>query len=81
MSKKKSGGTLTQHQNRPGARLGIKIYGGQKIKTGQIILRQRGTKVKAGEGVGTGRDNSLYALKEGMVIFRNYQGKQLVIIK
>ena len=78
MAKKKAGGTLTQHQNRPGPRLGIKIYGGQKIKTGQIILKQRGTKVKPGEGVGVGRDNTLYALKNGQVIFKKHYGYQLV---
>ena len=80
MSKKKSGSTLTQHRNRPGPRLGIKIGGDKSIKIGQIILRQRGTLVKAGEGVGVGRDNTLYAQKNGRVKFKKFQGRSRVTI-
>ena len=80
MSKKKSGSTLTQHRNRSGPRLGLKIGEGQKIKVGQILVRQRGTVLKAGEGVGVGRDNSLYALKEGKVAFKSLAGRQFVNI-
>jgi len=81
MAKKKAGGSLTQHRNRPGARLGIKIGGGQKIKTGQIIVRQRGTRIKAGRSVKAGRDNTLFALKNGTVIFKKYRGSQTVMVK
>ncbi len=80
MSKKKSGGTLRQHRNRPGPRLGIKIGGGEKIKKGQIILRQRGSVIKAGDGVGVGRDNTLYAKKNGQVVFKKLKGRQTVVI-
>lgn len=80
MSKKKTGGTLVQHRNRPGPRLGLKIGGGRKIKTGQIILRQRGTLVKAGEGIGVGRDNTLYAKKNGQVNFKKNHGRQIVTV-
>jgi len=52
-----------------GKRLGVKIYGGQKIKVGQIIVRQRGTVVKPGTNVGMGRDHTLFALKDGTVEF------------
>lgn len=80
MSKKKSGGTLTQHRNRPGPRLGIKIGGGGNIKTGQIILRQRGTVVKAGENIGVGRDNTLYAQKNGKVMFKKFHNRKMVSV-
>lgn len=80
MSKKKAGGTLRQHRNRPGPRLGIKIAGGAPVTTGQIILRQRGTRVKPGEGVAAGRDSTLYALKNGRVIYKKHHGEQRVLV-
>jgi large subunit ribosomal protein L27 len=50
--------------------LGVKIYGGQAISAGNIIVRQRGTKFHAGTGVGLGRDHTLYALTDGVVEFK-----------
>jgi large subunit ribosomal protein L27 len=50
-------------------RLGTKIYGGQAIKTGQIIVRQRGTHIMPGTGVGRGKDDTLFALQDGTVEF------------
>lgn len=81
MATKKSGGSTTQHRGRPGKRLGVKIYGGQKIKTGQIIMRQRGTLVHPGSGVGLGRDHTLFALRNGFVHFFQRKGKKLVSIR
>lgn len=81
MAKKKAKGSTTQHKSRPGKRLGVKIGGGQKIKTGQIILRQRGTRVKAGKGVGMGRDFTLYALKNGAVVFKKLYSQQIVAVE
>jgi large subunit ribosomal protein L27 len=52
-----------------GQRLGIKTYGGEKVKAGAILVRQRGTKFHPGEGVRRGKDDTLYALKEGEVRF------------
>lgn len=80
MAKSKTSGTTTQHKKRPGKRLGIKIYGGQKVKCGQIIVRQRGCKFHAGEGVGRGRDHTLYALKDGIVKFIRKWNKKFVKI-
>jgi large subunit ribosomal protein L27 len=51
-------------------RLGIKRYGGEKIRTGMIILRQRGTRFHAGANVGRARDDSLFALADGRVVFK-----------
>jgi len=80
MSSKKAGGSSKQYTTRPGKRLGLKIIGGQKIKTGQIIVRQRGTTFKAGAGVGVGKDFTLFALKDGVVEFKVERGKKIVII-
>jgi large subunit ribosomal protein L27 len=81
MSKTKSGGKTRQKTTRPGQRLGLKVSGGQKIKTGQVILRQRGTKFHPGDGVGIGRDHTLFALKDGVVQFGKAKGKSKVAIK
>ena len=81
MAHKKASGTTRQHAQRPGKRLGIKLYGGQAIKTGQVIVTQRGTVVHAGENVGTGRDHTLFALKSGTVVFKKRLGKKVVSVK
>lgn len=78
MSHVKAGGKARQHSQRAGKRLGVKIFGSQKIKTGQIIVRQRGTKFHSGEGTALGRDFSLYAMKDGTVLFGQKQGKKVV---
>jgi len=80
MSHVKSGGATRQHSTRPGKRLGVKKFGGEKIAIGQIIIRQQGSKVRAGDGVGTGRDFTLFALKDGVVEFFKRQSKQFVKI-
>ncbi|HMB17394.1 MAG TPA: 50S ribosomal protein L27 [Candidatus Paceibacterota bacterium] len=61
-------------------RLGVKLFGGQKAKSGDIIVRQRGSKFYAGENVKKGKDDTLYAIKEGKVTFskkrkKSYDGK------
>lgn len=80
MSKKKASGSTRQATTRPGKRLGVKVYGGQKIKTGSIIVRQRGSQFHPGPGVGQGRDFTLFALKDGLVKFIQKQGKKLVAV-
>jgi len=66
---KKAGGAVRQGKRTRGKRLGIKIPGGAKIRTGQIILRQRGSTVKPGEGVGMGKDYTIFAKRPGIVKF------------
>lgn len=80
MAKTKQSGKTGQHTTRPGKRLGVKMYGGQNIKIGQIIVRQRGSKHHAGDGVGTGRDHTLFALKDGVIQFSTKRGKSMVSI-
>ena len=81
MSHVKSGGATAQGSNRAGKRRGVKIFGSQKIKTGQIIIRQVGTRVRPGSGVGVGRDYTLYALRDGVVSFMTRLGKSFVAVK
>lgn len=81
MSKTKQGGKTRQESPRAGKRLGVKIFGGQSVKPGQIILRQRGTKVHPGDGVGVGRDHTLFALINGIVEFITRRGRKFVWIR
>ena len=69
MAHTKAKGTTKLGRDSRAQRLGVKIFGGSKIKTGQIILRQRGTRWYPGENVGRGRDDTLFALKDGTVQF------------
>ena len=78
MSKTKAGGKTRQRAQRAGKRLGVKIFAGQEVKTGQIIVRQHGTRFHPGEGVGSGRDFTLFALKSGKVVFKKKHGDQMI---
>ncbi|RXZ36394.1 50S ribosomal protein L27 [Oxalobacteraceae bacterium CAVE-383] len=69
MAHKKGGGTTRNGRDSESKRLGVKVYGGQAINAGGIIIRQRGTKVHPGENVGMGKDHTLFALIEGKVAF------------
>lgn len=69
MAHTKAGGSTQNGRDSQSQRLGIKKFGGQRVITGNIIVRQRGTKFRAGDGVRMGRDNTLYALRDGIVKF------------
>lgn len=69
MAHKKAGGSTRNGRDSKPKYLGVKCYGGQHVSPGRIILRQRGTRVHPGSGVGIGRDHTLYALVEGQVRF------------
>jgi large subunit ribosomal protein L27 len=69
MAHKKSGGTTRLGRDSAAQRLGVKIYSGQPARAGQIIIRQRGTKYRPGDGVRRGGDDTLYAVKGGLVQF------------
>lgn len=81
MAKTKQTGKTRQATTRPGKRLGIKIYGGQSVKNGSILIRQRGSKYHPSDGVKMGRDHTLYAVKDGTVKFKNKMGKRVVIVE
>ncbi len=70
MAHKKAGGSSRNGRDSAGRRLGVKIFGGEAVTTGKIIVRQRGTKWHAGPNVGVGRDHTLFALQNGKVEFR-----------
>ena len=70
MAHKKAGGSSRNGRDSAGRRLGVKIFGGETVSPGKIIVRQRGTKIHAGANVGVGRDHTLFALQTGKVQFR-----------
>jgi large subunit ribosomal protein L27 len=67
MAHKKAGGSSRNGRDSQSKRLGVKVYGGERVNAGQILVRQRGTKVHAGANVGIGRDHTLYARVTGQV--------------
>jgi len=69
MAHKKGGGTTRNGRDSESKRLGVKVYGGQSINAGGIIVRQRGTTVRPGTNVGMGKDHTLFALVDGSVKF------------
>jgi len=70
MAHKKAGGSSRNGRDTAGRRLGIKKSGGQLVEPGNIILRQRGTQWHPGEGVGMGKDHTIFAIREGYVEFK-----------
>ena len=70
MAHKKGQGSSRNGRDSNAQFLGVKMYGGQKVKVGSIIVRQRGTKFRPGTNVGIGRDDTLFAMAEGTVQFR-----------
>ncbi|OGI16411.1 MAG: 50S ribosomal protein L27 [Candidatus Moranbacteria bacterium RIFCSPHIGHO2_02_FULL_40_12b] len=80
MAHRKAGGSTQLGRDSISKRLGVKIFGNQKVKTGNIIIRQRGTKFHPGKNVKRGEDDTLFALKDGVVKFtfkkvKNFTGK------
>ena len=69
MAHKKAGGSTRNGRDSQSKRLGVKVFGGQKIRAGGIIVRQRGTKFRAGFNVGIGKDHTLFAKASGVVRF------------
>ena len=79
MAHKKAGGSSRNGRDSAGRRLGVKLYGGQDAIPGNIIVRQRGTKFWPGEGVGMGKDHTLFALVEGKVAFKEKSGGKMFV--
>lgn len=76
MAHKKAGGSSRNGRDSVGRRLGVKKFGGETVLAGNIIVRQRGTRMRAGRNVGVGRDHTLYALIDGRVRFeRKAEGR------
>ena len=80
MAHTKSQGAVKGNRDSAGKRLGVKIYGGEKAAAGNIIVRQKGTKIHPGTGVKMGHDFTIFAIKEGVVQFKKHHGDQVVHI-
>jgi len=74
MAHKKGGGSVRNGRDSQSQRLGVKKYGGEIVRSGNILVRQRGTHIKPGLNVDIGRDDTLFAIADGVVLFETIQG-------
>ena len=81
MAHKKGGGSTRNGRDSESKRLGVKAYGGQTVTAGSIIVRQRGTRIHPGRGVGKGGDDTLFALAAGTVTFHEARGRKFASIE
>ena len=79
MAHKKAGGSSRNGRDSDGKRLGVKRFGGQTVLSGNILVRQRGTKMNPGENVSVGRDHTLFATADGVVTFRTRSGGKVEV--
>ena len=79
MAHKKGQGSVRNGRESNSQRLGVKVYGGSPIRAGGIIVRQRGTQFQPGRNVGRGKDDTLFALADGVVLF-DRQGKRVNVV-
>ncbi len=80
MSKTKSGGSTRNGRDSAAQRLGPKVFDGQVITAGSVIVRQRGTRIHAGDNVGRGSDDTLFAKIDGVVKYGSRKGRRLVSV-
>jgi large subunit ribosomal protein L27 len=80
MAHKKAGGSSRNGRDSAGRRLGVKIFAGQSVLAGNILVRQRGTKCHPGANVGVGKDHTLFALTGGRVEYRNQANRTVVSV-
>ena len=80
MAHKKAGGSTRNGRDSQSKRLGVKRFGGEQVIAGNIIVRQRGSKVHPGDNAGMGRDYTIYAKADGRVVFRPYRGRTVIDI-
>ncbi|MDH5506102.1 MAG: 50S ribosomal protein L27 [Anaerolineae bacterium] len=74
MAHKKGGGSSRNGRDSNSKRLGVKKYGGEVVRSGNILVRQRGTPIRPGRNVGLGRDHTLFATADGVVVYENIRG-------
>ncbi len=74
MAHKTGGGSTRNGRDSNSKRLGVKKYGGEKVRSGNILVRQRGTKIHPGQNVGRGKDDTLFATADGIVSFQDFRG-------
>jgi large subunit ribosomal protein L27 len=80
MAHKKGGGSSRNGRDSNAKFLGVKAYGGESVTAGSVIVRQRGTRIHAGDGVGKGGDDTLFALREGRVTFTESRGRKFASV-
>ena len=80
MAHKKAGGSSRNGRDSAGRRLGVKKYGGEHVIPGNIIIRQRGTKIRPGNYVGMGKDYTIFSMIEGQVTFETKHGRKYVSV-
>jgi large subunit ribosomal protein L27 len=82
MAHKKGGGSSRNGRDSQSKRLGVKVYGGERVLSGYILVRQRGTKIKPGRNVGLGRDHTLFATAKGIVVYETVrEGRKRVSVQ
>ncbi len=74
----KAGGTTKGNRDSVAKRLGVKVYGGEKVQSGRIIIRQRGTKVRAGNGTKRAGDDTIFAITTGVINYKTHLGNKYV---
>ena len=79
MAHKKAGGSTRNGRDSESKRLGVKRFGGESVKAGNIIVRQRGTRIHPGRNVGRGNDDTLFALSDGLVQFADQRGGRKIV--
>ena len=80
MATKKAGGSSRNGRDSAGRRLGVKKFGGEKVISGNIIVRQRGTKFHPGSNVGIGKDHTIFATKDGKVAFKKTRNRTFISV-
>ena len=81
MAHKKGGGSSRNGRDSESKRLGVKAFGGETVTAGSIIVRQRGTKIHAGRGVGRGGDDTLFAIRAGVVSYHESRGRRYASVE
>ena len=81
MAHKKAGGSSRNGRDSAGQRRGVKVFGGQSVLAGNIIVRQLGTRIYPGENVGMGRDYTLFALQPGKVRYESFARKRRTLVR
>ena len=80
MAHKKGLGSSRNGRDSAAQRLGVKIFAGQKVKAGMVIVRQRGTRFRPGPGTGLGRDDTIFATRDGLVQFRRSGERRTIVV-
>jgi large subunit ribosomal protein L27 len=81
MAHKKGGGSSRNGRDSTSKRLGVKAFGGEMVSAGSVIVRQRGTRIHAGDGVGKGGDDTLFALRAGTIEFHESRGRKYASVR